>query len=64
MNQITPEQALAIVSSATEPQNITRLTRVDYVNINTALLVLEAALKQRAELEAAAKVAQAEAAKP
>lgn len=55
MNQITPEQALANLDNATEPQNIGRLTRVDFVNVQASLVTLQAALKRLAELEATAR---------
>lgn len=52
MNQtITPEQALNILSAATEPNNIGKLTRADFVNVNAALIVLDAALKELAALK-------------
>lgn len=40
---MTPEQALAILSQATEPN--VRLTRNDYVLINQALSVLQEFIK-------------------
>lgn len=64
MNQLTPEQALNILGQATEPQNIPKLARVDFVNINNSLLILDAALKELAALKEAAKVAQEQAGKP
>lgn len=51
MNQPTAEQALSLLAQATEPATIAKLTRVDFVNINNALLVIEAALKELAELK-------------
>lgn len=51
MNKMTPEQALQLIGQATEPANIARLTRTDYVNINAALVVLDAALKELSEFK-------------
>ncbi len=53
MNSMTPEQALQVVSAATEPQNAARLTRQDYVNVAAALAVLEGALKELVALSKA-----------
>jgi hypothetical protein len=51
MTPMTSEQALKLLGDATEPQNIPRLTRSDFVNINAALVVVDAALKELAELK-------------
>jgi hypothetical protein len=49
MSQPTPEDCLKLVSAATEPG--VKLTRADCVNVNNALLILEAALKELAEFK-------------
>lgn len=39
-NKPTPHQAIAILDSATHPANISRLTRADFANAESALKVL------------------------
>ena len=51
MNQLTPEVALQNLANATEPLAIVRLNRIDFVNIQSSLVVLDAALKELAELK-------------
>lgn len=45
------EQALNVLALATEPANIAKLSRADYVNIHQALVVLDAMAKELAELK-------------
>ncbi|MFZ0615434.1 MAG: hypothetical protein WAN16_03165 [Chthoniobacterales bacterium] len=45
-NQMKPEQALQLLSSALEPQNISQISRSGYITIQTAIEVLAAAIKQ------------------
>ena len=40
MNQMTPAQALSVLDIATTPANAGKLSRDDYANVNTALIVL------------------------
>ena len=42
MNQLTPQNALALLDQATHPANAGKLNRADYANINHALEVLGA----------------------
>lgn len=51
MNQLTPEAALANLAIYTEPANATKMSRQDYVNAHASLTVLDAALKELAELK-------------
>lgn len=51
MNRLTPEQAFNNLSVSTEPANIAKLTRQDFVNINESLIVLAEALKELAEFK-------------
>lgn len=39
---MTPTEAVQILSAATEPQNLARMTRLDYVRVHEALQVLAA----------------------
>lgn len=64
MNQLTPEQALVNLGIYLEPVNAVKLSRVDYVNANASLLVIEAALKELATVKEVAHDAHAIAAKP
>jgi len=45
-NQMTPEQALQLLSSALEPQNIGQISRQGFIAIQQAIEVLAAAIKQ------------------
>lgn len=53
---MNPEEALAILSKATEPENAGRISRAGYVQINLALVAIEAALKELAALKSPAPV--------
>lgn len=41
---MSPQDALSILSQATEPANVVRLTRTDYVHIQEALQTLNKAI--------------------
>lgn len=59
---MTPEQALELLGQATQPQLAGQITRQGYAQIEQALAVLGAVVKERAEAEArqaGAKVSEA-----
>ena len=43
---MNPDQIIQILSNATQPQAVGRLTREDYVNIHTALQGVDAMAKE------------------
>jgi len=45
MNNMTPEQALQLISEALEPRNINAISRQGFIAIQTAIEVLAAAIK-------------------
>lgn len=45
---MTPQQALQVLRDATEPANITRISRAGYVAIDMALQVLQELVEQKA----------------
>jgi hypothetical protein len=52
MNEMTPHQALQILSDATEPRNINAISRQGYLSIQKALETLAALLpKEEASTE-------------
>lgn len=46
MNNMTPEQALQLISEALEPRNINAISRQGFIAIQQAIEILAAALKQ------------------
>jgi hypothetical protein len=46
MNNMTPAQALQLISEALEPRNINAISRQGFIAIQKALEVLAAAIKQ------------------
>lgn len=46
---MTPDQALAILDKAADPRSTGMLTRVDYVNIQRAIEVIAALIKEKRE---------------
>jgi len=49
MNEMTPSQALQILSDATEPRNISAISRSGYIAIQKALEVLAALIPKEEE---------------
>jgi hypothetical protein len=45
-NQMTPQQALQLISEALEPRNLNQISRSGFCSIQQAIEVLAAAIKQ------------------
>jgi hypothetical protein len=48
MNNMTPSQALQLISEALEPRNLNQISRSGFCSIQQAIEVLAAAIKQDA----------------
>jgi hypothetical protein len=48
MNNMTPQQALQLISEALEPRNISAISRQGFIAIQQAIEVLASAIKQDA----------------
>ena len=46
MNNMTPQQALQLISEALEPRNLNQISRSGFCSIQTAIETLAAAIKQ------------------
>lgn len=48
-NNMTPTEALQLISEALEPRNLNQISRAGFCSIQTAIEVLAAAIKPNAE---------------
>jgi hypothetical protein len=46
MNNMTPQQALQLISEALEPRNLNQISRAGFCSIQQAIEVLASAIKQ------------------